>query len=454
MELLKAGRAGRAGRAGWAEQAGRAGWIGAIALTFLLRAHAAPIDLAAPGRANATPSIAAAGDLVAIAWSASTPEGATDIYAAVSRDAGRTFGAPVRVNDVGGDARVSGEQPPRIAIVGGANAGRSSALEPASIAVVWTAKSGGGTTLKQARSTDGGRSFARTTLVPGANAGGNRGWQAIAVDGAGRVDVVWLDHRELANDASMATSHHEHGAANAKPDGVAMAQKSKLYFGSLDGTLAPRAITGGVCYCCKTALATGPNGALYAAWRHVYPGNFRDMAFTVSRDNGKTFAPPIRVSEDKWMLEGCPDDGPAMTVDGGSRVHIVWPTLLSESGGDPTIALFYASSADGRHFTVRERIPTEGMPHHPQIAMAADGSMTAAWDENMKGTRRVVIARAALESGGRTRFTRQVVSDGEPAVYPVVAASTSATIVAWTGGGAALSTIRVVRLPNPDSLRR
>ena len=68
---------------------------------------------------------------------------------------------------------------------------------------------------------------------------------------------------------------------------------------------------------------------LYAAWRHVYPGNMRDMAFTVSRDGGATFAPPLRVSEDKWVLEGCPDDGPAIAVDGRSHVHLVWPTLVA-----------------------------------------------------------------------------------------------------------------------------
>jgi len=49
------------------------------------------IELFVPGRANATPSVAAAGDLVAVAWSASLPSGATDVFAAVSRDRGRSF---------------------------------------------------------------------------------------------------------------------------------------------------------------------------------------------------------------------------------------------------------------------------------------------------------------------------------------------------------------------------
>ena len=110
---------------------------------------------------------------------------------------------------------------------------------------------------------------------------------------------------------------------------------------------------------------------MFAAWRHVYPGNIRDIAFTASRDGGRTFAAPLRVSEDKWVLEGCPDDGPAMAVDANNRIHIVWPTLITEGAaeqgahaekdgsaqrssrsprsdtGEPTIALFYATSADG-----------------------------------------------------------------------------------------------------------
>ena len=139
--------------------------------------------------------------------------------------------------------------------------------------------------------------------------------KAIAIEPSGRVDVVWLDHRELASDSKVAASHRDHAAKpKDKPDGVAMAQKSKLYFASLDGTVAPRAVTGGVCYCCKTALVSGAWGKVYAAWRHVYPGNLRDMAFTMSQDGGRTFAAPIRVSEDKWALEGCPDDGPAMAL--------------------------------------------------------------------------------------------------------------------------------------------
>jgi hypothetical protein len=162
--------------------------------------------LSVAGRRNATPTIAADGEFVAVAWSGSQPSGSTDVFAAISRDAGRTFAAPVRVNHVEGDARVNGEQPPHVALV------PRPRCEPA-IVIVWTTKGANGTTLLQARSDDGGRSFTPAALVAGTDAPGNRGWQAIAVEPGGRIDTIWLDQRELAHDSPIAAAHHDHKGA-------------------------------------------------------------------------------------------------------------------------------------------------------------------------------------------------------------------------------------------------
>jgi hypothetical protein len=446
MEFLRAGRAGEAGRAGGTGRAGRAGrTLAAACVAVALTAASVPIaatpataTLSVPQRANANVSIAADGAFVAAAWSAALAGGETDIFAAVSTDGGRVFGSPVRVNDVVGDARVTGEQPPRVSLAHHAGG-------VPGVAIVWTAKGANGTTLEEARSTDGGRTFGRAGVVPGSDAAGNRGWEALATDAHGALDAVWLDHRELAQDAAhMSAMHHEPGGG--RPDGVAMAQRSKLYFAALDGSVPPHAITGGVCYCCKTALVSA-NGTLYAAWRHVYPGNIRDIAFTRSRDGGRTFAPPIRVSEDKWVLEGCPDDGPTMAVDREDRIHVVWPTLLQEAGKDPNLALYYATSVDGTSFTPRERMPTEGTPHHPQIALDAAGRVVAAWDEIVSGTRRVVFGRRK-DSGAASQsvFAREVLSGAEPSTYPVVARVSDGVIVAWTSGRPDASVIRVTHV--------
>jgi hypothetical protein len=89
------------------------------------------------------------------------------------------------------------------------------------------------------------------------------------------------------------------------------------------------ALAGGVCYCCKTAIASDAAGGVYAAWRHVYDGNVRDIPFIKSADGGRTFGAPVRVSDDNWVLDGCPENGPSLTVDEKGRIHVVWPTLVS-----------------------------------------------------------------------------------------------------------------------------
>jgi hypothetical protein len=79
-------------------------------------------EIGVEDRANANASIAANGAFVSIVWAARTKDGVTDIFASTSRDGGRSFRAPVRVNQVVGDASVSGEQPPRIGLLARAQA--------------------------------------------------------------------------------------------------------------------------------------------------------------------------------------------------------------------------------------------------------------------------------------------------------------------------------------------
>jgi hypothetical protein len=245
-------------------------------------------------------------------------------------------------------------------------------------------------------------------------------------------------------------AEHQHGATSQHKsvDGVARAQLSQVFFARLKDPESARAIATGVCYCCKTAMAVGKDGAVYAAWRHVYPGSVRDIAFTMSRDGGNTFEQPVRVSDDHWVLDGCPENGPAMTVGGDHRIHVVWATLVpgTFSDSEPTLALFYAMSQDGRQFTMRQRIPTEGFPRHPQIALGPHGDVVVVWDEQAGGNRRIAMARGTVDANGRAQFVRQGITDDASAAYPVVATADSDTIVAWTSGSTGRTVVRAKRV--------
>jgi len=135
-----------------------------------------------------------------------------------------------------------------------------------------------------------------------------------------------------------------------------------------------------------------------------------------------------------------------MAVDQRGRAHIVWPTLVTGStpASEPTLGLFYASS-DGGPFTPRERMPTEGLPRHPQLAIDSRGTLVASWDEQANGTRRVVVARGIANSSGPARFTREIL-DEKAALFPVAAAVTDGVAVAWTAGPPDASVIRVRRV--------
>jgi hypothetical protein len=383
------------------------------------------ITLAISGRTNATPWIASTGSFVSVVWAASA-SGKGDVYIATSRDGGTSFDAPVRVNATAGDARVSGEIAPRVSL-------RKVAGGPPEIAVTWNARDTG-TAIRTARSTDGGRTFSTPVTLQAPGAAGDRGWQASAIDEAGTVHTIWLDHRGMA-----ANKTADHAGHKGDHDGVAMAQKSALYYGAARAG-AERELFKGVCYCCKTAMVAAPGGVLYAAWRHVFEGNLRDIAFTSSRDGGRTFAPMTRVHEDGWAINGCPDDGPAMAVDAAGTVHMVWPTLLNGTDG----TLLYATAAAGKAFGQPIRVPTLGSPKpsHPQIAIDRAGRPVIAWDEVRNGVRQAAFRRATAGRDGMTFGPIETLSDG-PGSYPVVAAVTDGIVAVWTSGPPDRSSIAV-----------
>ncbi len=409
-------------------------WVGAAALVaavsslLVVSRPPAPttlVSIGVAGRVNSTPWVAATGSFVAVVWGASVT-GATDVFVAVSRDAGQTFSEPVQVNAVQGEAKLGGEFPPRVALVS-----RDGASDP-EIAVLWTAR-GDTTAIKSARSRDGGRTFETPVMLQSPGAPGQRGWPALALDQQGTAHAIWLDHRGMAAGAT----HAPHQKTDAVYDGVAMAQKSGLYYASTGNTPASeRELAKGVCYCCKTTLVVAPDGAIHAAWRHVYPGNLRDMASIVSRDGGRTFSEAVRVSEDGWAISGCPDDGPAMAVDQMGAVHMVWPTTID--GAEPEGALFYSSSPDGVRYATRTRVPTlgQGKPTHPQIVVNPNGRMMVAWDEFTDGMRVAMAREVKVRPGQPVAFGPVVrLTPAGPSTYPVLAATSAGILAVWTTGG-------------------
>lgn len=445
----------------------RSGWRTVIGVAVLLgfawgtSAKRAPsghtpgvvgVSLSVPGRVNSVPSLAARGAFVAVAWAA-TARNRTDAFVAVSRDGGRSFGAPVRANDVVGTVRAATESGPRVAL-GPPATGKADPV----IVVVWTGREPA-STIRRTRSVDGGRTFEPSVTLQGAGAPGNRGWASLSVDERGEVRVAWLDHRGTAAVSAGAHQHkaapatagdHQHAGSARAVDGkavdaaavaatVAKAQQSGFYFSV--GSGPAHELARGACYCCKTALATGAGGLVAAAWRHVYEGNLRDMAFITSRDGGRTFGAPQRVSADGWAIDGCPEDGPSVVIDAMGSVHLAWPTVVKSPVEHK--AVFYASSADGLAVSPRVQVsPRHRSVAHPRIVLTPAGGPMVLWEGTAAD--RGVWTSTRQPDG---RFAAPVrVSRAVDASYPVAAVSGTEVLVAWLQYEGAAPAVRIQRL--------
>ena len=395
-----------------------------------------PVVLLAPNSsANTGVSLAANGSHVIAVWAATVGED-TNIFAAASDDGGATFQAPMRVNDIDGDAKVSGEQAPRVAV------GKD-------VVVAWVSKLGGISRIRLARSTDGGRTFATAVSPHDATLPGIRGWPSIAIDRDNVVHATWLDGRVAAHDATMTSMASMDHGAHAQHGSM----RQDIYQAAWrpDGSSVEAGVATDVCFCCKTATAVAPDGATYAAFRNIYPVNVRDMAVARSDDHGKTFTAPVRVSEDHWQINGCPEDGPSIGVTADGDLQIVWPTLLE--GTEARKAVFFSSSLDGgKTFAPRMRIDAANagaastFAAHPQLAVNGN-TVGVAWEEGTASGHRIIFRSIAGEVGAPHLGAPAIVTDSGKPSYPAVTFADGGFVVAWTETTANGSEIRVRRIP-------
>jgi hypothetical protein len=398
------------------------------------------VRIAVEGAANSGVSIASAGDRVMVTWAA-TVESGTNVYAAMSHDGGRTFGAPVRVNDVDGDARVNGEQPPRVAIGN-------------DIVVAWVSKLTGTSRVRLARSQDDGRTFLAATTAHAEGLAGARGWQSIAIDRENLLHAAWLDGRESAAQQSPSKP----AAATTGGHAMHKSMRQDIFHAVWrpDGTHTEARVAADVCFCCKTSVAVAPDGTSYVAFRNIYPTNLRDMAVARLKPGGRMFDAPVRVSEDHWQINGCPEDGPSIAAGADGTVHIAWPTLVGGESAARKAILYSYSSNGGRTFAARLRVDSNDEASrtaaHPQLALVGS-RVVIVWDESSDRGRQIRMNE--ITSSSPATWTPVagnpiVLSGHDRGVYPALASASGRPVVAWTASPSDRSEIRVRRLESGD----
>jgi|CXWL01.1.fsa_nt_gi hypothetical protein len=363
-----------------------------------------PLAFAAPREVTAATSVGIAPMVTfspsgrrAAAW-VSAPEGGTDgrLYIGLDDD------APIELRDTLGPIEGRSEAPPKLAF------GPDGALHAIYVVVMEVPEAKEPLeAIRYIRSRDGGSTWSAPVTVSHDGVFGAHSFHALHVMSSGSLVLSWLGG--AAGEAGVWVTH-------STDDGATWANETLVDNGT-------------TCECCRTALASGSDGTLYLAWRHVFPGNLRDVVVARSEDLGATWTVPQRVHADGWSFDGCPRAGPAIQVDATGRVHVAWWT-----GKEGAAGVWYASSTDrgasfGAPFALG--VAEHSRPAHVQLGMAPDGGLLAVWDDGTGPGSRILLRRAAA---GDTTFgaAQPLSAEGQSVANPVIAIHDGRVAVAWT----------------------
>jgi hypothetical protein len=271
-----------------------------------------------------------------------------DLFYVRSRDYGKTFSTPIRVNSPGSAIAVGAIRGAQLAI------GRNGRVH-----VGWNGsdkaepRNGKEPPMLYARLNDAGTAFEPEknliTAAWGLNGGGS-----IAADSQGGVYVFW--HAPEPG-ISPDEANRRVWMAKSSDDGKTFAKETVIY--------QPKT---GVCGCCGMHAYAGTDGALHVLFRSAFETVHRDMYLLTSLDHGRTFR-----GEDvsKWNIGACVMSSEAFAQEKNETLA-AWETEKQ--------VYFGRISGD----TVPQPIGAPGTgPNrkYPALAMNSKGETLLAWTE-------------------------------------------------------------------------
>ena len=261
--------------------------------------------------------------------------------------------------------------------------------------------------LRLSRSLDGGQTF-EPPLRVNEDRPISHSFEGLGVMPDGTVIVSWIDSREGSNASGTYL-------ARITERGSRVERTLKL-----DG--------GETCVCCRSDVAAGPRDTVAVAWRKVFPGSIRDMVVGLSRDGGRSFAPPELAHADRWKITACPHRGGSVATDGRGRVYLAWYTETAD--GQPR--MLFAAAGDDLKFRppLRLNASTGSIPDQVRLAADPAGRVVIVWEEATAVRRRVLMRYST--DGGRTLSPARSLSDAIKAYAPDVAVAPGGEfVVAW-----------------------
>lgn len=353
-----------------------------------------------PGAETSCPRLTAGNEgTIVLSWVKKSADGSTVMCYAVSENKGISFGDTVEILPGKGVSPHAENLPKLLFRPGG------------QLIAAWGIKNPNPANKHSglvfySQSFDNGKTWSDAIPLVKDTAGYDQRYFDLAVLPNGEAAIIWLDNRAKA------------GA----DDG------SSLYFAVTSGKNGfgnEKVIGETCCPCCRTDLYVDSKGYIHAAYRDILD-SIRDMVHIVSVDGGKSFSPPKRISEDNWVIDGCPHTGPSM-AENESGLHFAW---FTEGGG---AGVYYSrSTTNGAEFSARQLVSTAA--RHPQLVQLPGGAVAIVWEESVKnaaGSFSKIVLQVTNADGKQKRYP--VTADNVKASYPVlIPVGDNTVLVAWT----------------------
>ncbi|WP_114791426.1 YHS domain-containing protein [Niabella yanshanensis] len=178
------------------------------------------------------------------------------------------------------------------------------------------------------------------------------------------------------------------------------------------------------CECCRIAIGGHPDGRLAIAFRDIINDSIRDLSIITSNDNGKNFSGAIPFSNDGWVIDGCPHNGPSVSI-GEKNIYVTWFTGGTQKG------VYYGKLGDQMQLSYKRLMSAQG--RFIQLCQLPDDSSVVTFNEaRVEGDlhyNRIMLHK--MTKGKAYSF--EIDGRRSLATYPVVKAlSADKVMVAWS----------------------
>lgn len=323
------------------------------------------------------------------------------VYVDYSNDNGKSYSKPITINSLKQKISAWPENPPAIEI---SPSGR--------INILYYADEQQKSTSFYSYSDDNGETFSPPTLISDHAQTAMHYMDKMLIDKNDNAFLFWHDtrHNHLTNNQTTGTLSLYYSIQ--KPSNNALFSNHFL--------------SSGVCSCCRTATAFDTNQKPVILARMVYGDGARDHAL-IRMNNDNTWQKPQRVTHDNWLIEACPEHGPALAIDNKNRAHLTWFTLGNKRNG-----IFYAQTDDfGKTLSEPMRLGNPNhLPSHPDI-IVLNKKVIIAWKE-FDGEQTTLHLKVSVDRGKSWINKTTPLSSYSKSGYPKLITNQSDIFLSWT----------------------